>query len=297
VLDGARIFHVNVNCADLGRSRRFYVEGLGLTEGVRTAPAAAASGDAFGLERAWWDAWILVGSKGFEGGAVDLLEWREPGPAGHAPANVHTRGFQRLGIRVPDLDAAIAGVTAAGGEIWGEPHAHTAPDGREIPLVFVNDPDGVAIEVMAIGGPALSFVAVTVADLERSVAFYTSLGFEQRATFGSDNPDGANLRVDGRVAFEEAFLTAPGGGDITLILVAFAEPATVDAGERVANEIGIARLAMVVPDLDAAIASLPVATISPAVEMPMGEGLPDLKFVCFRGPDGELLELIEAPVA
>src|SRR5689334_21820798 len=94
VLDDARIFHVNVNCADLARSRRFYVEGLGLTEGVRTAPAAAGSGDAFGLERAWWDAWILVGSKGFEGGAVDLLEWREPSPAGHAPANVYTRGFQ-----------------------------------------------------------------------------------------------------------------------------------------------------------------------------------------------------------
>jgi len=295
MLDGARIFHVNVNCSDLARSRRFYVEALGMTEGVRTAPDAAGPGDAFGLDRAWWDAWILVGSKGFDGGAIDLLEWREPRPAGRAPANVYTRGFQRLGIRVPDLDAAVAGVAGGGGTVWGVPHAHTAPDGREIPLVFVNDPDGVAIEVMAIGGPALAFVAVTVADLERSLEFYASLGFEKRAMFSSDNPDGANLRVDGRVAFEEAFLTAPGGGDITLILVAFEAPAVMEAGVRTANEIGIARMAMVVPDLDAAIACLPVETVSPAVTMPMGEGLPDLKFVCFRGPDGELLELIEDP--
>jgi lactoylglutathione lyase len=295
MLDGARIFHVNVNCTDLVRSRRFYVDGLGFTEGVRTAPAAAGPGDAFGLARAWWDAWILVGTKGFDGGAVDLLEWREPRPEGAAPPTVHQRGFQRLGVRVPDLDAAIAGVTATGGEIWGAPHAHTAPDGREIPLVFVNDPDGVALEVMAIGGPALAFVAVTVADLERSLGFYTSLGFERRASFNSDNPDGANLRIDGRVAFEEAFLTAPGGGDITLILVAFDEPKVIDAGERAANDVGIARLAMVVPNLDAAIAALPVETVSPPVTMPMGEGLPDLRFVCFRGPDGELLELIEQP--
>jgi catechol 2,3-dioxygenase-like lactoylglutathione lyase family enzyme len=52
ILAGARIFHVNINCSDLARSREFYVEGCGLTEGVRTTPAETQSGAAFGLDRA-----------------------------------------------------------------------------------------------------------------------------------------------------------------------------------------------------------------------------------------------------
>src|SRR3954447_8877520 len=100
MLEGARIFHVNVNCSDLARSRAFYVDGCGLTEGVRTTPEVAQSGVAFGLDTARWDAWILVGEKGFEGSAIDLLEWQEPRPEGAAPAALFDTGFQRIGIRV-----------------------------------------------------------------------------------------------------------------------------------------------------------------------------------------------------
>src|SRR4051812_49256742 len=97
MLDDARIFHVNVNCADLATSRAFYVQQAGLAEGVRTTPAGVQSGDAFGLDRAQWDAWILVGDAGFEGGAIDLLEWKEPAPAGSAPAPSDP-GFAGVGI-------------------------------------------------------------------------------------------------------------------------------------------------------------------------------------------------------
>src|SRR5450432_1923520 len=107
-LRGARIFHVNVNCSSLERSRGFYVDGCGLAEGVRTTPEAAQSGIAFGLDRARWDAWILVGARGFDGGAIDLLEWQEPEATGAAPGSLHEAGWQRIGIQVPDLDAALA---------------------------------------------------------------------------------------------------------------------------------------------------------------------------------------------
>ena len=70
----ARLFHVNVNCSDLERSRQFYTEGLGLDIGARTAPEVAQPGEAFGLERARWDASILLGPRGYDGGAIDLLQ-------------------------------------------------------------------------------------------------------------------------------------------------------------------------------------------------------------------------------
>src|SRR5262245_10752666 len=142
-MNGARIFHVNVNCTDLDRSRRFYTEAVGLHAAVRTAPDVAQPGTAFGLERARWDAWVLLGASGFDGGAIDLLEWQEPPPTGAAPVSFATTGFQRVGITVADLDATVGRVAAAGGEVWSEVNAH-AIAGRTVRLVMANDPDGVA---------------------------------------------------------------------------------------------------------------------------------------------------------
>ena len=103
----ARIFHVNVNCTDFERSRRFYADALGLDAAVRTTPDTAQPGAAFGLDTARWDAWVLVGASGFDGGAVDLLEWQEPAPTGAPPASFVTTGFQRLGVAVTDIDEAV----------------------------------------------------------------------------------------------------------------------------------------------------------------------------------------------
>ena len=251
MLDDARIFHVNVNCSDLAVSRAFYVERAGLAEGVRTTPEGVQSGAAFGLDRARWDAWILVGDDGFAGGAIDLLEWQEPAPVGAAPGPSDP-GFAGLGIAV-------------------------AP-GR--PTGVVQDPDGVRVELVTGSPTGLAFVRVACADLDRSRAFYAALGF--RATTAD-----AIVDVDGTV------LDAPGGGPVRLVLdpAHHAEPA-----RRPANTIGIWRTALLVTGLDATIARLRAAGVpflSDAQSMAMGPGLPELRFVCCRGPDREVLELIE----
>jgi catechol 2,3-dioxygenase-like lactoylglutathione lyase family enzyme len=301
----ARLFHVNVNCRDLERSQRFYTEGLGLTAGVRTAPDSTQPGAAFGLARARWDASILLGPNGYDGGAIDLLQWHEPEPVGTPPAGLVERGFQRLGMRVPDLDATTARVRALGGVVWSEPFAHAVDGGGEIRLVVVGDPDGTAIELIE-GGPAsVSFVAVTCADLDRSRAFYDSLGFRELATYRSENADGSHLHIEGPVAMDEVVLAAPGRGEVMVMLVGFRAPTTTDGATprgapRAANALGMWRAALLVADLDGAVAELArlqIATISPPVSMAMGPGLPQLRFVCFRGPDGEVIELIEQPAA
>jgi catechol 2,3-dioxygenase-like lactoylglutathione lyase family enzyme len=299
-LDGARVFHVNVNCSDLDRSRAFYAGGLGLDASARTTPDQVQSGEAFGLTEARWDAWILCGERGFDGGAIDLLEWKVPRPAGTPPARLYECGFQRIGFMVPDLDAALGNVTANHGQAWSEPFAHANDDGSMIRLALVSDPDDTAIELIEGGGPRLSFVGITCTDFEQSLAFYRTLGFRLVARFPSNNDDGAHLRIDGPVAMEEAILSAPGGGDVLLMLVGFATPSPTASPPRPANTLGMWRTAMLVPDLDAATAVLDAAgvgTISPSVSMAMGLGLPTLRFVCFKGPDGEVLELIEQPAA
>jgi catechol 2,3-dioxygenase-like lactoylglutathione lyase family enzyme len=291
VLDGAKGFHVNVNCRDLERSRRFY-EAIGLRAATHTAPDTVQPGDAFGLAQAQWDAWILAGANGFDAGVVDLLQWHTPAPDGAPPANLHTQGFQRVGMLVPDLDAAMRAAVDAGGEIWGEPSAH-----GEVRLVLGNDPDGVAIELVQAGGPSTSFVGVACSDLERSVGWYRSIGFREAARFASDNDHSSHLRIDGASAFDEVMMTPPGGG-LSLILVGFTTPLVTSAAPRPANAVGIWRVALLVPDLDTAsreLEGLGIELLSRPVTMAMGSGLPELRFVCLRGPDHEVLELIEQP--
>ena len=82
------------------------------------------------------------------------------------------------------------------------------------------------------------------------------------------------------------------------ILVGFRTPTCDRTDARGASTLGMWRCAFLVADLGAAVAELArqgIATISAPVAMEMGPGLPTLRFVCFRGPDHEVVELIEQP--
>ena len=274
MLAEARIFHVNVNCSDLDRSRAFYIDGCGLVEGARTSPEQPQPGEAFGFDRAWWDAVILIGANGFDGGAIDLLQWLEPEPTGAPPAGLGRPGFQRVGVEVVDLDAAMARCAGP-----------TAPGTDRL----VRDPDGTCVELVAGTSNRVAFVAVACADLDRSVAFYLALGFREADRSSSPiSPPSAS----------EVVLDAPGGGEVQLRLVGLEPSSAVAPEARPANALGMWRTALLLPGLDAAVDRLMAADVELLSEpqaMSMGPGLPELHFVCFRGPDLEVIELIEVP--
>ena len=96
----------------------------------------------------------------------------------------------------------------------------------------------------------------------------------------------------------EVLMGAPGRGAVHLMLVGFEQPHVETGTPRDANTLGIWRTAMLVPDVDGAVTALRAAGIEPMSDpqaMAMGSGLPDLRFMCFRGPDHEVIELIEQP--
>jgi catechol 2,3-dioxygenase-like lactoylglutathione lyase family enzyme len=122
----------------------------------------------------------------------------------------------------------------------------------------VTDPDGTPLDIgPGRGGP--TGVVVACRDVARSTSFYHEI--------------------------------VPLGGFISLVEERDAAPAP-----RAANTVGIFRLALATDDIDADVAALAAAgvqCVSAPAELSMGPGLPDLRFVLFPGPDGEMLELIE----
>ena len=163
---------------------------------------------------------------------------------------------------------------------------------------MANDPDETPLELIEGDSPSVTFVAVVCADLDRSIAFYRDWDFETRQGSRAPTTTARHLRIAARSTMEEVILRAPTKSEMNIILVGFSTPSPVRVEAQPANTIGLWRTALLVADLDAAyreLGRLDITTISAPTTMAMGPGLPELRFVCFAGPDGEVLELIEQP--
>jgi len=300
------VVHVNVNCSELARSLRFYRDLVGLTPLVHTKPAPQ-DGAGFGLPgRVQWDAHLLHDARGPLGPAVDLLEWKQPPPAGKPAAEANMLGMFRLCLSVPDVDAVYARLVAAGVPCLSPPVE--APISADLAVRFfcARDPDGTAIEfIQAPGAPRelrLMHVNVNCSDLARSADWYRRvLGL---ATLGRSSPgpvDGAGFGWNGPCEWQAEFLAVAGAPEPFIVdLLEWKTPRPTGAPARAANQLGLFRLAFLVDDAKAAHAELlrhGVET-SPPVWLEMGPEVPiaGLWAVFFRDPDGTCLELIERPV-
>jgi catechol 2,3-dioxygenase-like lactoylglutathione lyase family enzyme len=298
-IGASTIFHVNANCSELARSLAFYRDLVGLTPSTHTAPGAQP-GAAFDLETARWDAWILTGARGFDGVALDLLEWKVPRPTGRAFEHPVHLGLARLGFTTRDLDARYARLRAGGADCFGPPH-DVEVDGAVVARAFVAaDPDGVLIEFTAGDVDELAFVVVHCSDLDRSVRFYRDVvGLPVRYRLAPQRQDGAPLRIAGTVEWESAVLGDPSGRTaFTVMLVAWTEPRELDPPARDANQLGLYRLAMLTDNIDRdyhELRSHGARCVSPPAQLDMGPGLPSLRALLFHDPDGTALELIASP--
>jgi predicted enzyme related to lactoylglutathione lyase len=120
-----KVFAVRITVADLARSEKFYHEGLGaqiIPIQAREAMAQFASGPGIVL---------VLGTSRAEGA-----------PAAGGGAG----GFL---FQVADIDAVLAGVTAAGGTVERAPaNAGSADSSRRVRSALIRDPDGVGIELI-----------------------------------------------------------------------------------------------------------------------------------------------------
>lgn len=138
------ISHVGLCVADLAASLRFYCGGLGFAEAEGyDLDDTMLPGLDLALEVpgpvSLRSQMITLGTF-----RIELLAYRSPAVDGAPSTRRNQRGLTHLSILVDDVDATIARAVEHGGTLL-EPTRQTLG----IDLVFLTDPDGTRVELMA----------------------------------------------------------------------------------------------------------------------------------------------------
>jgi catechol 2,3-dioxygenase-like lactoylglutathione lyase family enzyme len=137
--------HVGICVRDLDRSLRFFCDGLGFEPVERYE---MDSDNAPGLERGLEvPGRVNIVSQFIQNDTmkVELLHFIEPGVGGEPSATRNQVGFTHLSFYVDDVDVAAKHLVDCGATVIKE--TRTSPG---IELLFLADPDGVRVELMAI---------------------------------------------------------------------------------------------------------------------------------------------------
>ncbi len=138
----ARLTHIGLCVADLDRSLRFYVEGMGFEEIGRMTTDEPDSGNILEVPGAAVELVYLAR----DGVRIELIGFTAPGveePTGRRPVN--RVGLTHLAFRVDDLDAWCERIRAAGGTVLDHTASRFATGNRGIMAV---DPDSTRIELI-----------------------------------------------------------------------------------------------------------------------------------------------------
>lgn len=149
---------------------------------------------------------------------------------------------------------------------------------------------------MAITG--LVHVNINCSDYERSLRFYEELGFREMWRVPATNtPEVAAAVGMPPYRVRGALLVLEGASPpVILDLLEWREPRDESPPYPHLYHYGIARLALATDDLDADMERLRAAGaefLSGPAQMPPDSGM-NARFVCFKDPDGTVLELVES---
>jgi len=141
----------------------------------------------------------------------------------------------------------------------------------------------------------LFHVNICVSDMERSIKFYQDLGFTKVNDFTLDDPgvgDALGLKAKKLRGVFMRLGSDPGAP--VLDLVQFIDPPTQGRPYATLNNIGICRIAFTVDDIDRTYDQLKekgVTFVAPLQKL-KGPGGGTIGVVCFKDPDGTVLELM-----
>ena len=126
MIEVANVHHVNIDVRDVDRSVKFYEDVLDLKDGPVPKSHRPLR-------------WVYAGDQPI----IHISQ----GGAAKGDAARETEIFQHIAFRVTDLDAAVERIESLGIE-----HRRNQIESFSVRQVFFDDPDGVTIELIGVGG-------------------------------------------------------------------------------------------------------------------------------------------------
>jgi catechol 2,3-dioxygenase-like lactoylglutathione lyase family enzyme len=284
--------HCNLNTVDGPRAVAFYMAAFGVEPRMRSVED---SGDAtamgLGSDTASITTFLYDRRGPRAAPALELVDWSRPATSRPRPGQAPS-GFTAIGYRVPSLGRLGARLTALGHPATGESKGLNVR-GRTLPGLHTTDPDGVRVEVVEVPPVAddpqadgiLSYARMACTDLDRTLGWYGSIGWTERARGQDGGGAWASIVLPEDPTFSLEFTEDPGRGD---------------GASRPANTQGLYRMALAVDDVRAAAAALAAdgrcGEVPETVTIPMPDTPTGGFTVLFLAdPDGAVVELAERP--
>ncbi len=280
--DNTKFQHVAVSVSDIDASLHFYRDILGFPHQGRLH---------YRNERGLVIDFLEIGP----GVLLELFSFSVPTKPSTTSSNDLQRGLRHIGFVVEDTDAAYQALLDKGVTFRMEPFdAHGG-----VRIVFFVDPDGTLLELVQgrlafdrdgeipypertpgsmPGGLVYDHTAVTVADMDATVAFY------QQQLGG---------KVAGELFFndERGFhITYMAIGDAVMEFFGFSEPTIAHPWDPDETVLGLKHLGFEVPDVFVRFEDLIFSGVKPIYQPNHALGNVDTAF--FEDPDGNALELI-----
>jgi catechol 2,3-dioxygenase-like lactoylglutathione lyase family enzyme len=149
-----RLYHVALNCSDLGASSVFY-ESLGLRPWMKLStdtPVLFHFGrgrNPATFEAAIFDCPGVASPDNEPAFNLDLCRWKAPQAVGRPYGSQHHVGIARLGVAVGDVERVRSAISEAGAGRVGVPEERDfGPDVGLRTVVVARDPDGAVIELL-----------------------------------------------------------------------------------------------------------------------------------------------------
>ena len=293
-----RVLHCNFNTTDVDAAIRFYVEGLGLTERMRSV---SEEGTSVGLGMEGTTNSVAAFGYDYRGGriapAVELVQWNSPPTLGDVYATPSEVGMQAVGFAVPNVDDAVTACLASGGT---KVEARLASADPAIAVAAVlRDPDGVIVELIGderSESGRFRVIRLVVEDLAATTEWYQGIGFKLVGgpvvgTFEGDAPE-----WNGPVTVQRMVPAVL--DNVELHLTTWDDVRAKGPAHVPANSRGLFRMAMGVEDVrDACAAAVPpvVPGAPEYIELP-GTPLGGLWVAFMRDADGVMVEFVERPM-
>jgi catechol 2,3-dioxygenase-like lactoylglutathione lyase family enzyme len=290
--------HVGLVVSDLERARDFYVNLLGfLWDSALELPAESFAR----LLRLPGATKLKAEYLWREGFCLEFLAYEGIATLPNPRAPENALGLSYLALEAGNLAETLRRLRAAGAEILEE---RLYPNAEAPQIVFVRDPDGELIQLVAQGltgatirgrrgwYPIKPHLKLVVSDLERSIRFYRDvLGFHYEDQGEIDGPDIARILGVPEARYRHALLWKAG---FALLLRSFDTPPPAPGRGGPMNQLGFAQLALHVYDLPGAIAAardFGVEVFEDTLVRRPGEDTPAAVYL--RDPDGQLVEVIQ----